>query len=141
MAAFAKVGLTGIAAGAVVATGVFAAAAVAAGGTAGAAAASGVATASAEASTAAAAIETSTTLLVTQLPARAIAGAGTTVLLRDAPRLIATYGGRLSDWAKMTTVDAWRVPWMRATVQGHWYENVQSGLQVELKLAEHFWKK
>ena len=141
VAAFAKVGLTGIAAGAVVATGVFAAAAVAAGGTAGAAAASGVATASAEASTAAAAIETSTTLLVTQLPARAIAGAGTTVLLRDAPRLIATYGGRLSDWAKMTTVDAWRVPWMRATVQGHWYENVQSGLQVELKLAEHFWKK
>ena len=34
---------------------------------------------------------------------RAIAGAGTDTLLRDAPRLAATYGGEASDWAKVSS--------------------------------------
>jgi hypothetical protein len=63
----------------------------------------------------------------------AIAGAGTTKVLRDAPRLAAEYGGNASEWAKMsssgyTAADG-------TAFQTHWYESVQTGLRVEPKVT------
>lgn len=55
-----------------------------------------------------------------------IAGPGSKVVLRDAPRLAAQYGGKTSDWVKISS----SAP---GHMQTHAYKNIQTGEVVELK--------
>ncbi|MFL6603184.1 MAG: hypothetical protein ACJ8R9_17900 [Steroidobacteraceae bacterium] len=57
---------------------------------------------------------------------KAIAGAGTKVPLRDAPRLVSEYGGEPGDWAKITST-------AEGNLQTRAYRNVITGEVVELK--------
>lgn len=57
---------------------------------------------------------------------KAIAGAGTRVPLRDAGRLVSEYGGKVGDWAKVTSTAP-------GHLQTHAYRNVVTGEVVELK--------
>jgi hypothetical protein len=57
---------------------------------------------------------------------RAIAGAGTNEVLRDAGRLASQYGGSASDWANITSTAS-------NHIQTHGYRNVATGEVVELK--------
>lgn len=57
---------------------------------------------------------------------KAIAGAGTNVPLRDVGRLVSQYGGKASDWAKVTSTAP-------GHLQTHAYRNVVTGEVVELK--------
>ncbi len=52
-------------------------------------------------------------------------------VVRDAPRLVAKYGGRAGDWRKMTSATyAGRGGFKFST---HWYQNVTTGARVEYK--------
>jgi len=62
---------------------------------------------------------------------RAIAGAGTRKAITDLPRILAEYGGRPEDWAKVTS-EIYSVG-DGTTVQVHAYRNVRTGQLVELK--------
>lgn len=55
-----------------------------------------------------------------------IAGPGSKVVLRDAPRLAAQYGGQTSDWVKISSTAP-------GHMQTHAYKNIQTGEVVELK--------
>ena len=57
---------------------------------------------------------------------KAIAGAGTKVPLRDSGRLVNEYGGKASEWAKVSSTSAGRP-------QTHAYRNISTGQVVELK--------
>ncbi len=63
----------------------------------------------------------------------AIAGATTATTLRAAPRLVARYGGELTDWAKFVSRGVLRVPFGGPVIQIHWYENSLTNLTVEAK--------
>jgi RHS repeat-associated protein len=58
-----------------------------------------------------------------------IAGAGSTVALRDAPRLAAQYGGKKEDWAKISSTAPGRS-------QMHAYKNILTGQVVEIKAKQ-----
>ena len=62
---------------------------------------------------------------------RAIAGAGTGEAITDLPRILAEYGGRAEDWAKVTS-EVYSVG-DGTTVQVHAYRNVRTGQLVERK--------
>jgi len=62
---------------------------------------------------------------------QSFAGAGAPKALKDAGRLASTYGGKLADWAKMTS-KAFRAG-DGSVISTHWYENVASGIKVEYK--------
>ena len=64
-----------------------------------------------------------------------IIGAGTkgAAALRDAPRLVAEYGGQLDEWAKMASTGVLRLPFGGPVIQIHWYENEITRLAVEAK--------
>jgi filamentous hemagglutinin len=98
-------------------------------------AAGGVAIAALAVAGAAVAIEAAPGVLVKSglVEGVAIAGAGTGQRLRDAPRLVATYGGELTDWAKMVSRGVVRVPFGGPVIQIHWYENPVRNLAVEAK--------
>ncbi len=57
---------------------------------------------------------------------KAIAGAGTSIPLRDAGRLVGQYGGNANDWAKISST-------AQGHLQTHAYRNVVTGQVVELK--------
>ena len=57
---------------------------------------------------------------------KAIAGAGTNVPLRDVERLVSQYGGKASDWAKVTSTAP-------GHLQTHAYRNVVTGEVIEFK--------
>jgi len=61
----------------------------------------------------------------------AIAGAGTTKVLRDAPRLAAQYGGNAADWAKVTS-EAFNAA-DGSVIAAHAYRNIPMGKVVEVK--------
>ena len=61
-----------------------------------------------------------------------IAGAGTSTTLRDAPRLVAEYGGALADWAKVGASSTYQAA-DRFIVQTHAYLNVVTKQVVEFK--------
>jgi RHS repeat-associated protein len=63
-----------------------------------------------------------------------IAGAGAKTALRDAQRLVSEYGGKTSDWAKMSST-SYRPSGAAASAafETHWYQNVATGLRVEYK--------
>ncbi|MBW4497411.1 MAG: hypothetical protein KME26_30985 [Oscillatoria princeps RMCB-10] len=52
-------------------------------------------------------------------------------LLGDAPRLVALYGGQPENWFKMTSTQAFVIN--GASVQVHWFQNNQTGQNVEIK--------
>jgi hypothetical protein len=62
---------------------------------------------------------------------RAIAGAGTGKPLREAARLAQEYGGSSADWRKMATSNA--VNKGLRNFEIHYYQNVTTGLVVEMK--------
>ena len=63
----------------------------------------------------------------------AIIGAGTSRVLRDAPRLARQYGGEASDWAKMTSGRYRDGGGIYDLFETHWYENVRTGAGYEFK--------
>jgi filamentous hemagglutinin len=66
----------------------------------------------------------------------AIAGAGTSTALRDAPRLVAEYGGEVSHWAKVAATP--QTLYNGMVVQTHGYMNVVTRQIVELKSKTGF---
>jgi hypothetical protein len=60
-----------------------------------------------------------------------IAGAGTTVPLRDAPRLAKQHGGEASDWAKVRSSNFKASD--GTSFETHAYQNVKTGAVVEIK--------
>jgi len=62
---------------------------------------------------------------------KAIAGAGTSTILRDAPRLAAEYGGSASEWQKVTSSTFKAAD--KAVIETHGYQPVNTGRIVELK--------
>src|SRR4029453_626675 len=56
---------------------------------------------------------------------KAIYGAGTKKGLRDAPRLVAEYGGKIEDWAKMVG----RSEQVGGRNLQNWYENIATGFR------------
>ena len=60
-----------------------------------------------------------------------MAGAGTSTILRDAPRLSAEHGGNPSDWVKMGGISQSLSDGRKIEI--HWYENFQIGIRVEFK--------
>lgn len=50
--------------------------------------------------------------------------------VRDAPRLVALYGGRTNEWVKMSTSAFTRAG---TTIETHWYRNIVTGANVEYK--------
>jgi hypothetical protein len=66
-----------------------------------------------------------------------IAGAGSEVTLRDAPRLVAEWGGEAKDWAKLSS-EANKFP-DGSLVEVHGYRNVPTGQTVELKTKVGQW--
>ena len=62
---------------------------------------------------------------------RAIAGAGTGVTLRDAPRLAQQYGGSADDWLKMSSSSYRGTDGLQ--FETHWYQNIRTGQGVEFK--------
>lgn len=65
------------------------------------------------------------------LPGNAMAGAGSKVVLRDVGRLVKTYGGKASDWAKMSSKKYQALDGRE--FETHWYQNMRSGKRVEFK--------
>lgn len=63
----------------------------------------------------------------------AFAGAGTSKVLRDADRLVATYGGKAADWSKVAGKNTLKID--GHSYQLHWYENKALGIKVEYKCA------
>ncbi len=65
--------------------------------------------------------------------ANRVIGGGTSI--RDVQRLVATYGGKTSDWVKVTTPEAWvqRGRAAATAIEVHFYQNVTTGQIVELK--------
>jgi hypothetical protein len=68
---------------------------------------------------------------------KVMAGAGTRTPIRDAPRLVAEYGGDAGDWAKVTS-ETHKLPDM-TTIETHGYRNVATGQLVELKSKIGAW--
>lgn len=62
---------------------------------------------------------------------RPIAGAGTIYRIKDLPRLLAQYGGKEGDWAKLVSRD-YQIDDLTA-LQVHCYKNLTTGEIVELK--------
>lgn len=58
--------------------------------------------------------------------------------LRDAPRLVANYGGNLEDWVKMASTQTAIIN--GASVQIHWFRNRQTFENVEFKFKRHYIK-
>jgi RHS repeat-associated protein len=68
-------------------------------------------------------------------PGTPIAGDGSNTPLKDVDRLVRQYGGDAGDWSKMTS-DSYRSS-DGIQFETHWYENTQTGQQVEFKTK--FW--
>jgi RHS repeat-associated protein len=70
-----------------------------------------------------------------------MAGARSTKILRDASRLAATYGGKESEWAKMSS-EAFQAKGepRSAAFETHRYENTITGLRVEFKTVANWMK-
>ena len=66
---------------------------------------------------------------------RAIQG-GIDEPLGDAPRLVANYGGLAEDWYKMTSNQAFMIN--GASVQVHWFRNIQTLQDVEFKFKRQY---
>jgi hypothetical protein len=60
-----------------------------------------------------------------------IAGAGSRTALRDAERLVASYGGKASDWAKVSSSSYVARDGVR--IETRWYQNVTTGQIQEYK--------
>ncbi|MGN6186975.1 MAG: RHS repeat domain-containing protein [Thermoanaerobaculia bacterium] len=60
-----------------------------------------------------------------------IAGTGTRTVLRDTPRLAATYGGEAADWVKMRSSSYTAADGVR--FETHWYQNIRTGERAEFK--------
>ena len=58
--------------------------------------------------------------------------------LRDAPRLVANYGGNLEDWVKMASTQTTIIN--GASVQVHWFRNRQTLENVEFKFKRQYLK-
>lgn len=58
--------------------------------------------------------------------------------LRDAPRLVANYGGNLEDWIKMASIQTKIIN--GASVQIHWFRNRQTLENVEFKFKRQYLK-
>ena len=58
--------------------------------------------------------------------------------LRDAPRLVANYGGNLEDWVKMASTQTNIIN--GASVQIHWFRNRQTLENVEFKFKRQYLK-
>jgi RHS repeat-associated protein len=65
------------------------------------------------------------------------AGAGTSVPLNDVNRLVSEYGGSVNDWAKMTSSNYTSSNGFY--FETHWYENLETGQQVEFKIKLPQW--
>jgi hypothetical protein len=65
------------------------------------------------------------------LGGRVVAGGGSKSVLRDAGRLAKQYGGKESDWAKMSS-ETWRAS-DGTGVETHWYQNISTGQVEEVK--------
>jgi hypothetical protein len=63
-----------------------------------------------------------------------MAGRGTRVAIRDAPRLVSRYDGKLQDWQKMTGPSYVLRSDPNERVQIHWYMNPVLNKRVEFKL-------
>ena len=62
---------------------------------------------------------------------KVIAGAGSSEVLRDAPRLAAQHGGNASDWAKVTS---WTFKAADGThIEVHAYQHIPTGRVVEFR--------
>ncbi|MCP2726919.1 hypothetical protein [Limnofasciculus baicalensis] len=61
---------------------------------------------------------------------------GTDKLLRDAPRLVAIYGGTPEDWHKMTSNQAFEINGV--SVQVHWFRNSQTLEDFEFKFKRQY---
>ena len=70
------------------------------------------------------------------------AGAGVSIQggplmpLGDAPRLVANYGGQLSDWVKIVSTQSKLIN--GAVVEVHWFSNNQTGQTVEFKFKRTY---
>lgn len=75
---------------------------------------------------------------VLQKDGKIIAGAGHADYIKDINRLIKTYGGTESDWAKKTSAQLNRRELIKGlgTVEIHWYENINTGQRVEFKIKK-----
>ncbi len=58
--------------------------------------------------------------------------------LRDAPRLVANYGGNIEDWVKMSSTTTKNINGM--IVQIHWFKNTQNNQNVEFKFKRTYLK-
>jgi hypothetical protein len=56
--------------------------------------------------------------------------------LRDAPRLVAHYGGKPEDWVKMSSTQTKIINGM--IVQIHWFKNIQNNQTVEFKVKRTY---
>ena len=65
-------------------------------------------------------------------PSKVIAGGTSSKLFEDAPRIASTYGGRMADWAKMSSAATW-TDRMGRKFEAHWVENLKTGVKVEAK--------
>lgn len=70
--------------------------------------------------------------------ARQIQG-GPLVPLRDAPRLVANYGGQPEDWIKMVSTQSTIID--GAVVEVHWFRNNRTGQNFEFKFKRTYPKK
>lgn len=61
---------------------------------------------------------------------------GPLVLLGDAPRLVANYGGQEGDWVKMASTQTTVIN--GAVVGVHWFRNIQTGQNVEFKFKRTY---
>ncbi len=56
--------------------------------------------------------------------------------LGDAPRLVANYGGQPGDWVKMSSTQTKVIS--GASVQVHWFRNIQTARNVEFKFKRTY---
>ena len=61
---------------------------------------------------------------------------GPLMLLGDAPRLVANYGGQPGDWIKMSSTQTKVIS--GASVQVHWFRNIQTARNVEFKFKRTY---
>jgi hypothetical protein len=61
---------------------------------------------------------------------------GPLMRLGDAPRLVANYGGQPVDWVKMSSTQTKVIS--GASVQVHWFRNIETGRNVEFKFKRTY---
>ena len=61
---------------------------------------------------------------------------GANNMLGDSPRLVAIYGGSPEHWYKMTSIQACTIN--GASVQVHWFRNIQTQENVECKFKRQY---